>query len=120
LKSGAIKGTIKGTELDEAEFLEEQFFAAKHALFAATTVREIRFLQNKINYLRQQMTNLQKKEKVKNKTNKKSEAGRGKKAKIRAKIQAKIKAKKQAKIRGKKPKFVRYAREDKYQPKAML
>lgn len=30
---------------------EEQLFQAKQALFKARSVREVRFLQNKINYL---------------------------------------------------------------------
>ncbi|HLC39397.1 MAG TPA: hypothetical protein VJJ76_00765 [archaeon] len=97
-------GFIKGTEFDEVQFLEAQLFEAKHSLFAATTVREIRFLQSKIGYLRQQMIDMQKKERAKNR---------------RARERAKEKGKK-AKVRGKKPKYVRYAREDKYQPRAML
>jgi hypothetical protein len=42
------------TNLDQIRFIEEQLFETKQALFAATTVRQIKFLQSKINYLRQQ------------------------------------------------------------------
>ena len=37
------------------EFLEEQLFEARHALFTACSVREIKFLQTKIAYLSKQM-----------------------------------------------------------------
>ena len=38
------------------EFYEQQLFEAKNALFSATSVREVKFLQNKIRYLEQRMT----------------------------------------------------------------
>ena len=37
--------------IEQTRFFEEQLFEAKNALFAATTVRQIKFLQNKIKYL---------------------------------------------------------------------
>jgi len=82
----------RGTEADDIEFFEAQLYEARQALFSATTVREIKFLQSKIGYLRSQMIELQKKEgsKMKGKKN-----GRG----------------------NKKSKVVKY---QKYQPRAML
>lgn len=41
---------MKNREL-EVQMFEEQLFQAKQALFKARSVREVRFLQNKINYL---------------------------------------------------------------------
>lgn len=41
---------MKNKEL-ETQMFEEQLFQAKQALFKARSVREVRFLQNKINYL---------------------------------------------------------------------
>lgn len=41
---------MKNREL-EVQMFEEQLFQAKQALFRARSVREVRFLQNKINYL---------------------------------------------------------------------
>lgn len=35
----------------EQEMLEEELFEAKQALFMARSVKELKFLQNKINYL---------------------------------------------------------------------
>jgi hypothetical protein len=83
-------GPTRGTESDDIEFFEAQLYESRQALFSATTVREIKFLQNKIDYLRSQMIELQKKERSKMK---------GKKS-----------------VRGKKPKAVKY----RYQPRAML
>ena len=40
---------------EQARFFEEQLFEAKHALFMETSVRRIKFLQNKINYLKQKV-----------------------------------------------------------------
>jgi len=37
------------------EFFEQQLFEAKSALFSATNVKQIKFLQNKIRYLEQRM-----------------------------------------------------------------
>jgi len=51
-----------GMEQDNMMFFEEQLFEAKQSLFCATTVREIKFLQNKIGYLQSQMLDMQKKE----------------------------------------------------------
>lgn len=52
-------------EPDEMQFFEEQLFDAKHAMFAATTVREIKFLQSKIDYLQKEIIAKQKKERAK-------------------------------------------------------
>ncbi len=41
---------MKNKEL-ETQMFEEQLFQAKQALFKARSVREVKFLQNKINYL---------------------------------------------------------------------
>lgn len=37
------------------EFFEQQLFEAKSALFSATSIREIKFLQGKIKYIEQRM-----------------------------------------------------------------
>lgn len=39
------------------EFYEQQLFEAKNALFAATNIKQIKFLQNKIKYIEQRMRN---------------------------------------------------------------
>lgn len=39
--------------INDPDFIEDQLFEAKHALFAETNVRRIKFLQNKINFLKQ-------------------------------------------------------------------
>jgi hypothetical protein len=44
--------------IEQERFIEEQLFDAKQALFAATTVREVKFIQNKIEYLREQAKKL--------------------------------------------------------------
>ena len=44
---------------EEVRFIEEQLFDAKHALFSETSVRRIRFLQSKINYLKQKAKELE-------------------------------------------------------------
>jgi len=44
---------------EEARFIEEQLFDAKQALFSETSVRRIRFLQSKINYLREKAKQLE-------------------------------------------------------------
>ncbi len=41
--------------LSDPQFVEEELFDTKRALFSATTVKEIRFLQSKITYLNQQV-----------------------------------------------------------------
>jgi len=58
-------GSNKVGEPDEMQFFEEQLFEAKQALFAATTVREIKFLQSKIGYLQNEIVEKQKKERAK-------------------------------------------------------
>jgi len=80
----------RGIEADDIEFFEAQLYEARRSLFSATTVREVKFLQNKIGYLKMQMIELQKKER------------------------SKLKEKKS--VRGKKPKAVKY----RYQARAML
>jgi hypothetical protein len=45
--------------LEQVRFIEEQLFETKQALFAATTVRQIKFLQSKLNYLKQQAKKLE-------------------------------------------------------------
>lgn len=44
--------------INDPNFIEQELFEAKHALFTAKSVREIRFLQNKINYLKKRMKEL--------------------------------------------------------------
>lgn len=52
----------KFTEIiDDPEFIEDQLFETKQALFAETNVRRIKFLQNKINYLKEKAKNNNKK-----------------------------------------------------------
>lgn len=41
--------------IDDPEFIEEQLFEAKHALFTETNIKRIKFLQNKINFLKEKM-----------------------------------------------------------------
>lgn len=48
------------TEQDKL-FLEEQLFETRNQLFAATSIREIKFLQSKIAYLSKQMKGSKKK-----------------------------------------------------------
>jgi len=38
--------------LNDREFVEEQLFATRQALFSAKTIREIKFFQNKLAYLK--------------------------------------------------------------------
>jgi hypothetical protein len=45
---------------EQIRFFEEQLYDAKQALFAAKTVREIKFIQSKIKYLSQQVKILDK------------------------------------------------------------
>jgi len=45
--------------LEEARFIEEQLFDTKQALFSETSVRRIRFLQSKINYLKEKAKQLE-------------------------------------------------------------
>ncbi len=37
------------------QFYEQQLFEAKSALFSATNVKQVKFLQNKIKYIEQRM-----------------------------------------------------------------
>jgi len=41
--------------IEQARFFEEQLYEAKQALFFAKTVREVKFIQNKISYLSQKL-----------------------------------------------------------------
>jgi len=43
---------------EEVNLLEEELFEAKQALFAARSVKELKFLQNKINYLSKKLREL--------------------------------------------------------------
>lgn len=49
--------TMNGRQIigEDKSFLEEQLFEARNALFSATSVREIKFLQSKIAYLSKQV-----------------------------------------------------------------
>ncbi len=49
--------TMSGKQITDVNrgFLQEQLFETQRALFTATTVRDIRFLQTKINYLKKVM-----------------------------------------------------------------
>ena len=40
----------------QSDFLEEQLYEAQQALFSATSIREMKFLQSKIVYLRGQLS----------------------------------------------------------------
>jgi len=42
---------MNGKNRVDTRFFEEQLFEAKQALFAATTIKQARFLQSKIKYL---------------------------------------------------------------------
>ncbi len=44
----------------QSGFFEEQLYETKQALFAATSVKQVKFLQNKIKYLRQKMQETEK------------------------------------------------------------
>lgn len=49
---------MNGKNLGDVRFFEEQLFETKQALFAATTIREAKFLQSKIKYLDQRVKEL--------------------------------------------------------------
>jgi hypothetical protein len=51
---------MNGRRFEDASFFEEQLCEARQALFEAKTVREIKFLQTKINYLSQKVNELEK------------------------------------------------------------
>jgi hypothetical protein len=44
---------MNNRNLEQIRFIEEQLYEARQALFAAKTVRQIKFIQSKINYLRE-------------------------------------------------------------------
>ena len=46
---------------EELKFFEEQLYEAKQALFAARTIRQARFLQNRIKYLTEKLREIQRK-----------------------------------------------------------
>jgi len=46
-------------DIEQIRFIQEQLFETKQAMFAATTVRQIKFLQSKLNYLKQQAKKLE-------------------------------------------------------------
>jgi len=46
-----MNGKIK----PDARFFEEQLFEAKQALFSATTIRQVKFLQERIKYLNEKV-----------------------------------------------------------------
>ena len=46
--------------LERVRFFEEQLFDAKQALFSANTIKQARFLQNKIKYLVDRVKQLEK------------------------------------------------------------
>jgi hypothetical protein len=50
---------MNGKNRQDVKFFEEQLFETKQALFAATTIKEAKFLQSKIKYLDQKMRELQ-------------------------------------------------------------
>jgi hypothetical protein len=45
----------------DSSFFEEELFRTQQALFAARTIKELKFLQNKLNYLRRKMKELNQK-----------------------------------------------------------
>lgn len=50
-----VENMNKRYSFETPMFFEEQLFEAKNALFSARSVREVRFLQNRINYLNQRL-----------------------------------------------------------------
>jgi len=47
--------------IDDPEFIENQLFETKQALFIETNLKRIKFLQNKINFLKEKVKNNNKK-----------------------------------------------------------
>lgn len=45
--------------IEQTRFFEEQLYEAKNALFAATTVKQVKFLQNKIKYLKEKVKEME-------------------------------------------------------------
>lgn len=43
---------------ERIKFLEEQLFEAKRALFTATSIKRVKFIQNKIRYLNEKLREL--------------------------------------------------------------
>ena len=41
--------------IEQRAFFEEQLFETQQALFSATNIRQVKFLQNKIQYLRDRL-----------------------------------------------------------------
>lgn len=50
---------MNGKDIEQARFFEDQLFEAQQALFSATSIKQVKFLQNKIKYLRQQISNIE-------------------------------------------------------------
>jgi hypothetical protein len=50
---------LNRNNFEEVRFIEEQLFDTKQALFSETSVRRIRFLQSKINYLKEKAKQLE-------------------------------------------------------------
>ena len=44
--------------IEQARFFEEQLFEARNALFVANSVKRIKFLQNRINFLQGKLTEM--------------------------------------------------------------
>lgn len=51
---------MNGKNREDTRFFEEQLFETKQALFAATTIKQAKFLQSKIKYLNQRVKELKK------------------------------------------------------------
>jgi hypothetical protein len=49
---------MNGNKEEQIRFIEEQLFEATHALFNETSVKRIKFLQNKIEYLKKMQQEL--------------------------------------------------------------
>lgn len=50
---------VNGKNIEQARFFEDQLFEAQRALFSATSIKQVKFLQNKIKYLRQQINKIE-------------------------------------------------------------
>ncbi|MDI6798565.1 MAG: hypothetical protein QMD12_01010 [Candidatus Aenigmarchaeota archaeon] len=50
---------MNNKNFENIKFIEEQLYEAKNALFTARTVKEVKFLQSKINYLKNKAKELQ-------------------------------------------------------------
>lgn len=49
------KNNFNKINIDDVRFVEEQLFDAQQRLFMANSVREVKFLTMKINYLKQKL-----------------------------------------------------------------